>query len=934
MAVKKSELYSSLWRGCDKLRGGMDTSQYKDYVLTLLFIKYISDKYAGKDGPIIIPKGASFQDMVSLKGKPDIGNQINTKIIRPIFSANGLEGKVELVDFNDDSKLGSAQEKVDLLSDLIAVFEDAALDFTNNRVEDDDILGDAYEYLMRNFATESGKSKGQFYTPAEVSRVMAQIIEIESASSPNFTIYDPTCGSGSLLLKVARQASVPVSLYGQEKDNSVKSLAIMNMWMHGYEGASIEKGNTLASPQLLENDTLQRFDRIVANPPFSMKSWSQGLDPVNDTYQRFLPYGIPPEKNGDYAFLLHILASLKNDGKAAVILPHGVLFRGNAEAEIRKNLIARKYIKGIIALPANLFFGTVIPASILVIDKEQAQNREGIFMMDASQGFIKDGNKSRLREQDIHKIVDVFNAHKEIDRYARLVSFREIEQNEFNLNIPRYVDAQEAEDIQDLTAHLQGGIPQRDLDNLAAYWEVYPNLKNELFQELRPGYSKLLPAIAQIKETIFSYPEFVAFRQEMDEVFIQWKNQHIKKLKGIHSETSPKKLIHEISERLLQLYRSKPLIDAYTTYQYLMDYWLEIMKDDTYIIIEEGWNAPIRDLKISKSEVQFVCDLVPKPLLVHRYFLTEWQAIQDLKARKENIENDFNNVIEENTGEEAIFDHLGNAKVSVAILRSKLAEYQAWAFEEHFPNMYKEYIDLEEKLHQHKAARLQLITSNTWRQYFENYASAKDNHVRREVKERVKALKKLLHASQSYKKEKAYLPLDSHLKDLAQRKGIPEPKEEELQLLADYLTLQDLDNQDRKHYRHTKEALFKLLSNKLSEDKKDLEEVRMLEDLIEKMTEMGQLKSHLKKANYQLDLAIVEKYAQLSPKEVQTLVVEDKWLATLQERIQTEIEAISQQLANRIKELAERYASTLAELDEDVHIYEAKVQAHLKIMGL
>lgn len=240
MAIKKSELYSSLWASCDELRGGMDASQYKDYVLTMLFVKYVSDKYANKtDSLIEVPAGATFEDMIALKGQTDIGDQINKKILKPLFAANGLEGSMELVDFNDDDKLGSGNEKVELLGNLIAIFENPALDFKNNRAEDDDILGDAYEFLMRHFASESGKSKGQFYTPAEVSRILAKIINVDKADKPSYTVYDPTCGSGSLLLKVADETENGLTIYGQEKDIATKGLAIMNMWLHGYPEASI-----------------------------------------------------------------------------------------------------------------------------------------------------------------------------------------------------------------------------------------------------------------------------------------------------------------------------------------------------------------------------------------------------------------------------------------------------------------------------------------------------------------------------------------------------------------------------------------------------------------------------------------------------------------------------------------------------------------------
>src|SRR5271170_7623267 len=359
MALKKSELYSSLWSSCDELRGGMDASQYKDYVLVLLFIKYVSDKYADVPyAPITIPPGASFADMVALKGKPDIGDQINKTIIAPLANANKLS---DFPDFNDATKLGTGKEMVDRLTNLIAIFENKGLDFSKNRTEGDDILGDAYEYLMRHFATESGKSKGQFYTPAEVSRIMAQIIGVQNPRTNNqTTVYDPTCGSGSLLIRVADAAGVRVTLYGQEKDGSTAGLAQMNLILHDHAGAVIHSGqSTLAAPFFRDGEAIKTFDYVVANPPFSDKRWSQGMDPNElkpglavkeespDTvnFRRFDGFGVPPPKQGDCAYLLHIIKSLKPGGKAACILPHGVLFRGNAEAEIRKNLIQRGLIR-------------------------------------------------------------------------------------------------------------------------------------------------------------------------------------------------------------------------------------------------------------------------------------------------------------------------------------------------------------------------------------------------------------------------------------------------------------------------------------------------------------------------------------------------------------------------------------------------------------
>ncbi len=592
MAIKKSELYSTLWSSCDELRGGMDASQYKDYVLVMLFIKYISDKYAGQPyAPITIPDGASFANMVALKGQPTIGDDINKKIIAPLANANKLSS---MPDFNDQEKLGSGKEMVEKLTNLIAIFENPALDFGKNSAEGDDILGDAYEYLMRHFATESGKSKGQFYTPAEVSRIMAKIIGIDvDETTSSTTVYDPTCGSGSLLLKVTDQAKTRVTLYGQEKDGATSGLARMNMILHDNPTAEIKQGNTLASPLFLtDKGNLKTFDYVVANPPFSDKRWVTGVQTEDDPHNRF-EYGVPPAKNGDYAYLLHIIRSLKSRGKGACILPHGVLFRGNAEADIREALIRNGLIKGIIGLPANLFYGTGIPACILVVDKENSQNRKGIFMVDAGKGFMKDGNKNRLRARDIHQIVDVFNKQTEIHGYSKVVSFADIEKNEFNLNIPRYIDSPEAENLQDIEAHLLDDIPASDIHVLQSYWDVLPGLQAALFQQAKRSnkYFSLQVAKDAIKQVIFQHPEFVQYMDRMNQVFSDWADTTIVQLKALQSGHHPKEVIRRISEALLTAYTDKPLINRYAMYQHLMNYWFEIMQDDCYLIAADDWQA-------------------------------------------------------------------------------------------------------------------------------------------------------------------------------------------------------------------------------------------------------------------------------------------------------------------------------------------------------
>ena len=712
MPIKKSELYSSIWKSCDELRGGMDASQYKDYVLVLLFVKYVSDKYAGKKNPLIeVPKGGGFADMVALKGQKDIGDGMN-KIIARLAEANDLKGVIDVADFNDADKLGKGKEMQDRLSNLVAIFEDPSLDFSKNRADGDDLLGDAYEYLMRHFATESGKSKGQFYTPAEVSIVMAKVIGIVKNSQSSKTLYDPTCGSGSLLLKASDESQNTVSIYGQEMDNATSALARMNMILHDNPTAVIWQDNTLSTPHFKNPDGgLKTFDYVVANFPFSTKAWSNGFNPAQDLYGRFED-GIPPQKNGDYAFLLHILRSLKSTGKGAVILPHGVLFRGGAEGQIRRNLIRKGYIKGIIGLPANLFYGTGIPACIIVLDKENAAGRSGIFMLNASQGFIKDGSKNRLRHQDIHRIVDVFTRQLESPKYARMVSLAEIEANDYNLNIPRYIDNSAEEDLQDIAAHLLGGIPERDIEGLGAYWQVFPSLRAELLAPLRPGYLETKVGAAQIKTAIFEHPEFKAYHARTLELFETWKQTRRPLLAGIGPDTHPKTLIAVLAEDLLAAFESAALVDKYDMYQHLMTYWTETMQDDVYLVGSEGWleAGKLRkmaedELKKSKEKPDLIvgklklkADLIPPALVVARYFEPEQRVIETFKAEAEGFAEQVDELIEENGGEEGHLAEVSeDGKISKSSVIKRLAQikHEREAAEERA--VLEKYLDLLEK---------------------------------------------------------------------------------------------------------------------------------------------------------------------------------------------------------------------------------------------
>ena len=687
MALKKSELYSSLWASCDALRGGMDASQYKDYVLVMLFLKYVSDKADTDPNALIeVPEGCNFRDIAALKGQKDIGEKIDIAIGK-LAEENALQNVIDMISFNDEEKLGKGKELVDTVSKLVAIFEKPELNFSNNNAGGDDILGDAYEFLMRHFATESGKAKGQFYTPSEVSRIMAKVLGIRK-DEVGQSFYDPTCGSGSLLLKIADECNASTSLFGQEKDVSTAALAKMNMILHDNPTARIEKGqSTLSNPLFLDDrGEMKTFDYAVANPPFSLKNWMQGFNPSEDEFDRFTGFGVPPDKNGDYAFLLHIIHSLKSNGKGAVILPHGVLFRGNAESEIRQNLLKRGLIKGIIGLPANLFYGTGIPACIILIDKENASTRKGVFFIDASKGHMKDGNKNRLRDQDLHKIVDVFTKEIKIAKYSRMVPLEEIAEKEYNLNIPRYIDSTESEDIQNIEAHLRGGIPNADIEALQNYWDVYQGLKNHLFEQIdRSGFSRLKVLKEDTKQEIFSHASFTAYSDKVNQVFENWKVENKPACLAIDAAVKPKEFIHELSENLLLSFTNLNLINQYDVYQQLMDYWMETMQDDVYLLVAEGWKA---GKQIEYTKKAFEGRLIPKSLLIQHYFQKEQNLLNQLEADKEGLAAQQEELEEEHSGEDgyfADFDKINKATVAARLkelkLTSKLSKKELMAAE-------------------------------------------------------------------------------------------------------------------------------------------------------------------------------------------------------------------------------------------------------------
>lgn len=864
MAVKKSELYSSLWKSCDQLRGGMDASQYKDYVLVLLFVKYVSDKYAGRDDSVIvIPEGGSFQDMVKLKGDPHIGEGMD-KVIAALAKANELTTIIGVASFNDPEKLGTGKAKVERLTSLVAIFEEPGLDFSRNRVDGDDILGDAYEYLMQHFATESGKSKGQFYTPSEVSRLMAKVIGIEHATKSTQTVYDPTCGSGSLLLKAADEAPVELSVYGQEMDNATYALARMNMILHGYNTADIAKGNTLADPKFL-NDAggLKTHDFVVANPPFSWAGWGSGVDTVNDPFGRFDGYGVPPAKSGDYAFLLHIVRSLNGTGRGAVVLPHGVLFRGGAEGTIRRTVVQRGYLKGIIGLPANLFYGTGIPACLLVLDKAGAADRKGIFMIDASRAFIKDGNKNRLREQDLHKIVDVFGAQRKEEGYARLVPYEEIQSNDYNLNLSRYVAAPSGEDQQDLDAHLRGGIPMADAAALEAYWQVCPALHDALLGPGdRPGYLSLRVEPEAVRGTVYEHPEFRAFQQQVEAKYGEWAARAREVLTALAPVATaagkassplpdgeapdvalvvkPKAMIAALAEDMLHTLAELPLLDRYDVYQNLMDYWASTLQDDVYEVVAEGWKA--KPAKNKKGH--YDSGLVPRTLVVARYLAAEQMALDEATVALEEATRAREELEEEYAGEEGLLrDYAKEGRIDPKLVTKRL-----------------------------KAA-----------------GPADSTPVRR------------------------------GRRPLAVQLPATSPDDDEnLRLLRDFSVAIDAG------------VAGSTIPTAGTAEVDELAAVRAMGIALEAE---GDAWDNVKQAVTKLEAALAQRYLALTPAEVQVLLVDDKWLASLHEGLSHELARLSGTLARRLTELAERYAQPLSELAAIVETHQVRVSEYLAKLG-
>ena len=466
-SVNQSDINALAWKACDTFRGTLDPSDYKNYILVSLFLKYISDvikdhraayllEYAGDEARVarrlarerfLLPDGADFDSIYAQRNEADIGQRINLAL-EQIEEANKakLEGVFREVDFNSEGKLGQTRDRNTRIKGLLEVFADPKLDLRPSTVGDEDVIGNVYEYLLERFASDAGKKAGEFYTPGQVSTLLARLLKPKKGD----TICDPTCGSGSLLIKVGRQADGrDFALFGQESNGTTHALCRMNMFLHGMDSFRIEWGDTLRNPRLVEGDQLMKFDIVVANPPFSLDQWGIA-EAEADPFRRY-HRGLPPKGKGDYAFITHMIETAREStGRVGVVVPHGVLFRGAAEGRIRQKLIQDNLLEAVIGLPANLFFGTGIPAAILLFNRGKANS--DVLFIDASREFADAKNQNLLTAAHLDKIVATFRAFQSVEKYAYRATAQEIADNDYNLNIPRYVDTFEEEAEIDLKA--------------------------------------------------------------------------------------------------------------------------------------------------------------------------------------------------------------------------------------------------------------------------------------------------------------------------------------------------------------------------------------------------------------------------------------------------------------------------------------------------
>ena len=870
MALKKSEIYSTLTKCANKLRSnsGIGAEQFKNYVLILLFLKYVSDKLkSGERSTLVIPAGCTFDDVVALKGKRNIGERIN-EIIAAISEKNELEDVIRRTDHDFcDDKLGNVEESSKLISELVSAFQSDGLDFSKNRAADDDLIGDAYEYLMRNFASQSGKDKGQFYTPTEISRLMALLIGIDQDERTQISAYDPTCGSGSLLLRVRAAATGNVSLDGQDIDPANIELSYLNMVIHGYDRADIRRGDTLNNPQHVHNGSLMTYDYVVSNPKFSLHNWMSTAK-ENDIYGRWnQKIGVPPQQYGDFAFLLHCVKSLNSKGACAIILPNGVLTRGGDEERLRRWLIEdQRIMKGIIAFPANTFFGTTIAANVLILDKKRSQ--DGVFFIDASGcGYKDEDSKIRLLEKDIKRIIDVWRKREDVPHFARLVTYdveqregepkamHEIERNNYSLNLSLYVTPEDKDVHHDIEAHLHGGIPEADIDRMQSYWDICPTLRQTLFDVLRPGYYKLRVAKDKVAETIGSETSVAVQHGRFSDRLDEWCGECGCEMKKIAKGNKPKEVIAEWGQSILDAFADcQSLVNAYDVYDQLLGYYNNSMQDDLYMISNGGWlpELVIPSTKKSYKWFELHSDLLPVDIVVSHFHADIKEQLDQKTAELEEVQQQMANLVEEN--EEHFDESLFFGKLTAANFKKKLAQCMA-----------RRLTDTEKAVLQ---SVLPMFADNK-----------KTSKVARESK-----LKQYMYLFE----DGAKLTKSTVANLLKASDEWEYSTSEQLELWTEYLCL--------------------------------MEQEKVLKD-------------EIKNQEAALKAAILATYKEMDEKTARNLIVEDKWLVAIKESVSQEMQTAIHCLVSNTHTLAERYEFTLQQLTDAYEKKTASVMSHLKKMG-
>ncbi len=692
--ITSDEIEKRLWNGANELRGSMDASRYKDYMLGLMFYKFLSDKtlseFAKNFDKTLVGDAAldayakAFVDYDQTQIKKmlqktlgyfvepehlyhswvrDINNG-KFEVKKVTESLNSFERNIASSDTENDFKGLFSSSNLDLndnafgekLNDRNKSIKALILLFADLNMVDlqkSDILGDAYEFLIKKFALESGKKAGEFYTPRQVSEVIAQIV---SKSSNISSIYDPTVGSGSLLLTVSshltKEQQKALNYYGQEKNTSTYNLTRMNLLLHGVLPTKMDIRNADTLDADWPDDPTKpgegvQFDAVVMNPPYSAKNWNKSNLKPSDP--RFETVGIlPPDNKGDYAFLLHGLYHLNTNGTMGIVLPHGVLFRGAAEGEIRKRLIERNYIDTIIGLPSNLFTNTGIPVAVIILKKNRALN-EPLLFIDASNGFTKEGKNNVLQEKDIEKIVDVYCNKEEITGYSKLVSLSTIKDNDFNLNIPRYVENVYEEIQQDVDAHLLGGIPKADIDNLKVINSIVPNILNNSLENIRNGYVQLKKNASDIFNEIFADNRVVSLKNEIIEKTNKYINEYWECLKIANGETKTNVIKEKMFSDIKNLFEDYFFIDKYDAFQLIATIWNDYLDKDIEFIKDADFYTASRTripkMVTNKSKVEIQDGwtglIIPNDLIEKLLFKDELEIINEKGITLQEIESEI-----------------------------------------------------------------------------------------------------------------------------------------------------------------------------------------------------------------------------------------------------------------------------------------------------